>query len=79
MPVTPHVVLEHPLDGVERVAQGDVDVFVRVVPGSLAVDGDLLARHVQQDPHVVELPLVVVAVRRLVTPMPFVKTWARAG
>jgi hypothetical protein len=59
------VILEPPRRGVEGVANGDIDVLMRVIEWACAIHHHVLARHADIDAHVIQLALVMVAVRRL--------------
>ena len=51
-------------DGVEGVADRDVDILVRMVLGRISIDRDLRAGDLQIDPDLVEPSLALAAVRR---------------
>jgi hypothetical protein len=56
----PGVVLETPARGIERVADGYVNVFVGVVQGRFPPDDDLAPGQGEIDPYVVQVPLMAV-------------------
>src|SRR6516164_5815349 len=61
----PDMVFELPPRRVERIANGDIDILVRMVERPGMADKHVLARHADVDANVVELALMVVPVGRL--------------
>src|SRR6185312_15033953 len=60
----PHAVLQLPSCGVERVAYGDVQVFVRVVLAGIAVHHDVSPGHRDIDVDLIQLALSVMPMSR---------------
>jgi hypothetical protein len=61
----PRLIFQAAAGGVERIADGHVYVLMRVVLGRLAAHDEFIARHRQVDANMVELALMVAAMRRL--------------
>jgi len=61
----PCLILQPVRRRIEGVADGDIDVLMGVVDGFCPIDDYVFSRHADIDPHVVELALVMMAVRCL--------------
>jgi hypothetical protein len=59
------VVFQLPADGLERVSDRHVGVFMAVMRVGRAPHHQVFTRHTELDPHPEELPLMMVTVRRL--------------
>src|SRR5512144_1399978 len=61
----PDMVFELPPRSIEGIANGDIDILVRMVQRPGMADEDVLPRHADVDADIVELALVVMPVGRL--------------